>query len=87
MDDNDNYSQSRTVLTFIQCNDSVVRGTVVCLILRPSAVWSLFVLGLMLAASEPALILFTIGQTLVGVLAATLGVLFTIFVLRQTREL
>lgn len=38
---------------------------------------TLFVLGLMLAALEPALILFTIGQTLVGGLAATLWVLFT----------
>jgi len=33
----------------------------------------------MLPASEPALILFTIGQTLVGGLAATLWVLFSIF--------
>jgi len=46
---------------------------------------TLFVLGLMLAASEPALILFTIGQTLVGVLAATLWVLFSIFVVRQSK--
>ena len=47
---------------------------------------TLFVLGLMLAASEPALILFTIGQTLVGGLAATLWVLFSIFVVRQSRD-
>ena len=47
---------------------------------------NLFVLGLMLAASEPALILFTIGQTLVGGFAATLWVLFSIFVVRQSRD-
>ena len=45
---------------------------------------TLFVLGLMLPASEPALILFTIGQTLVGGLVATLWVLFSIFVVRQS---
>src|SRR5437867_4013689 len=47
---------------------------------------TLFVLGLMLPASEPALILFTIGQTLVGGLVATLWVLFSIFVVRQSRD-
>jgi hypothetical protein len=46
-----------------------------------------FVLGLLFAVAEPALILFTIGLTLLGLVALTLWLLYTYFIMRQAREL
>ena len=46
-----------------------------------------FVLGLLFAVAEPALILFTIGLTVLGVVALTLWLLYTYFIVRQASEL
>lgn len=46
----------------------------------------MFVLGVILAVFEPALILFTIGLDLVALLATGLWLLFTLFIIRQARE-
>jgi O-antigen/teichoic acid export membrane protein len=46
-----------------------------------------FVLGLLFAVAEPALILFTIGLTLLGLVSLTLWLLYTYFIMRQAREL
>jgi O-antigen/teichoic acid export membrane protein len=46
-----------------------------------------FVLGLLFAVAEPALILFTIGLTLLGLVALTLWLLYTYFIMRQARGL
>ena len=46
-----------------------------------------FVLGLLFAVAEPALILFTIGLTVLGLTALTLWFLYTYFIVRQASEL
>jgi O-antigen/teichoic acid export membrane protein len=46
-----------------------------------------FVLGLLFAVAEPALILFTIGLTFLGLTALTLWFLYTYFIVRQASEL
>src|SRR2546422_1786299 len=46
-----------------------------------------FVLGLLFAVAEPALILFTVGLTLLGLAALILWLLYTYFIVRQAREL
>lgn len=46
-----------------------------------------FVLGILFAVSEPALILFTIGIVIVALLASGLWIIFTLFLLRHAREL
>jgi O-antigen/teichoic acid export membrane protein len=46
-----------------------------------------FVLGLLFAVAEPALILFTIGLTALGLTALTLWFLYTYFIVRQASEL
>jgi O-antigen/teichoic acid export membrane protein len=48
---------------------------------------ALFVLGLVFALSEPALILFTIGLALVGVIATGLWLLFTVPLLLHVKQL
>jgi len=47
----------------------------------------LFVVSLLLATAEPALILFTLGLTLVGVIATVLWTLYAVFLIRQGRKL
>ncbi|OLE90799.1 MAG: hypothetical protein AUF79_08510 [Crenarchaeota archaeon 13_1_20CM_2_51_8] len=47
----------------------------------------LFVVSLLLATAEPALILFTLGLTLVGVIATVLWTLYAVFLTRQGRKL
>jgi len=47
----------------------------------------LFVVSLLLATAEPALILFTLGLILVGVVATVLWTLYAIFLIRQGRKL
>jgi hypothetical protein len=46
-----------------------------------------FVLGLLFAVAEPALILFTIGLTVIGLAEMTLWFLYTYFIVRQASEL
>jgi hypothetical protein len=46
-----------------------------------------FVLGLLFAIAEPALILFTIGLTVLGLVALTLWLLYTYLIVHQAREL
>ena len=48
---------------------------------------SLFVLSLMFGTAEPALILFTLGLTLVATIATALWVLYSGFIIRQGRKL
>jgi len=47
----------------------------------------LFVVSLLLATAEPALILFTLGLTGVGVIATVLWTLYAVFLIRQGRKL
>jgi len=47
----------------------------------------LFVVSLLLATAEPALILFTLGLILVGVIATVLWTLYAVFLIRQGRKL
>ena len=47
----------------------------------------LFVVSLLLATAEPALILFTLGLTGVGIIAAVLWTLYAVFLIRQGRKL
>ena len=47
----------------------------------------LFVVSLLLATAEPALILFTLGLTLVGVIATVLWTLYAAFLLEQDQKL
>jgi|SRR5437773_960618 len=47
----------------------------------------LFVVSLLLATAEPALILFTLGLTGVGIIAAFLWTLYAVFLIRQGRKL
>jgi len=46
-----------------------------------------FVVSLLLGTAEPALVLFTIGPTVVGVIAPVLRTLYAVFLLRQGRKL
>ena len=46
-----------------------------------------FVLGILFAVSEPAMILFTIGIVIVALIATALLIIFTLFLLRQAKEL
>jgi hypothetical protein len=46
----------------------------------------LWIIGTLLVVLEPALILFTIGLTIVGVIAFVAWFLYTIFVLRDARR-
>jgi O-antigen/teichoic acid export membrane protein len=46
-----------------------------------------FVLGLLFAVAEPALILFTVGLTVLGLAALFLWLLYTYFIVRQATEL
>jgi len=46
-----------------------------------------FVLGLLFAVAEPALILFTVGLMVLGLAALTLWLLYTYFIVRQAKEL
>jgi len=46
-----------------------------------------FVVSLLLGTAEPALVLFTIGPTVVGVIAPVLWTLYAVFLLRQGRKL
>jgi len=47
----------------------------------------LFVVSLLLATAEPALILFTLDLTGVGIIAAVLWTLYAVFLIRQGRKL
>src|SRR2546426_12384503 len=47
----------------------------------------LFVVSLLLATAEPALILFTLGLTGVGIIATVLWTLYAVFLTRQGRKL
>lgn len=47
----------------------------------------LWVLGTLFVASEPALILFTVGLTVVALVATSLWLLFTSLIVRQFRQL
>ncbi len=47
----------------------------------------LFVVSLLLATAEPALILFTLGLIVVGVIATVLWTLYAVFLIRQGRKL
>jgi len=47
----------------------------------------LFVVSLLLATAEPALILFTLGLTGVGIIAAVLWTLYAVFLIGQGRKL
>jgi len=46
-----------------------------------------FVVSLLLGTAEPVLVLFTIGPTVVGVIAPVLWTLYAVFLLRQGRKL
>jgi len=46
-----------------------------------------FVVSLLLGTAEPALILFTLGLTYVGMIAAVLWTLYAVFLIRQGRKL
>lgn len=48
---------------------------------------SLFVVALLFMTAEPALILFTLGLTIVAVIATVLWILYTGFLIRQGRKL
>ena len=47
----------------------------------------LFVVSLLFATAEPALILFTLGLIVVGVIATVLWTLYAVFLIRQGRKL
>ena len=48
---------------------------------------SIFVLSLLIGTGEPALILFTLGLTVVAVIATVLWTLYAGFIIRQGRKL
>jgi len=48
---------------------------------------SIFVVSLLIATAEPALVLFTLGLTLVAVIATVLWALYAGFLMRQGRKL
>ena len=48
---------------------------------------SVFVLSLLIGTGEPALILFTLGLTVVAVIATVLWTLYAVFLVRQGRKL